>query len=53
MYQQLRQFNWIEQLAAKENINKQILLYAAVPQLDRGLGYEPRRCRFKSCQPHQ
>ena len=30
-----------------------ILFYAAVAQLDRVLGYEPRGRGFDSCQPHQ
>jgi hypothetical protein len=29
------------------------LLVAAVAQLDRVLGYEPRGRGFNSCQPHQ
>src|SRR5574344_1755259 len=30
-----------------------IMAYAAVAQLDRVLGYEPRGRGFDSCQPHQ
>src|SRR5450830_177836 len=30
-----------------------ILFFAAVAQLDRVLGYEPRGRGFDSCQPHQ
>jgi hypothetical protein len=30
-----------------------ILSFAAVAQLDRVLGYEPRGRGFDSCQPHQ
>jgi hypothetical protein len=30
-----------------------ILFFAAVAQLDRVLGYEPRGRGFNSCQPHQ
>lgn len=30
-----------------------VLGYAAVAQLDRAFGYEPKGCRFKSCQLYQ
>ena len=49
---QLSTVAWKVKLS-KTKFKRYNTVFAAVAQLDRVLGYEPRGRGFKSCQPHQ